>query len=735
MSFPNSKKAAKPLKSARLMLEWALLLALAIAGAAFLHASGSTERIDNQLLDTGTALTRPAPSDEVVVVAIDDCSLSQQGNWPWSRDIHAELVERLTEAGAKLVIIDVLFLEPTDPEQDAALADAIRANGKVILPHTFGPRPNTQFEQDPLLPLPQLASAARAVGHVAVETDDDGVLRRFELDYASDEKLYPHLGTVVMEQLGKPIAPDIRSSAPVVPFYDRSTFPVTQSAASVLDGSAPRSVLKDKIVLVGATAQGMGDRYSVATGDVGLMPGVDAQANLISALIQDALINPVGAIWHNLLAAAALLVLFLAFWSLAPRYVLICAVLLVVGVLALSVGLLALGQVWLPPASIMFIIMLAYPIWSWRRLSHASRYLEREAARLTGTDTVAADHGGLDYVSHQIEQLRGLVRTVHDSLSFLRRVIETAPDAIVVLDRQDKVQMLNAKADLLFPEGEEMENAKFADFLASSNAHLAKDSGELVTGDGRTFLIARAELDATEAEDTAGSIIALREVTELRRLDDERRQMLEFLSHDMRTPQVAIVGLTRSGDADPDTLRRIRLQADRTLKLADDFVQLARLDSPNLQKHDADIGALVEEACDRAYTLAESKQITLEQDVPEDPCFAAVDASLIARMLDNLIGNAIKYSYEGAKVFVGFSSVEATHMVFTVADNGPGLSQERQAEPFARFGAHSTHAGPSSGLGLALVKKVVDAHDGVIVVASTPGAGTRFTITLPIEEA
>ena len=719
------------MKSARLMLEWAALLLLAIAGAVLLHTSGATDRIDNQILDTGSALTRPAPSEDVVVVAIDDRSLAQTGTWPWSRDVHARLLDRLTEAGANMVVLDILFIEPTVPEADAALAEAIRANGRVILPHTFGPRANTQFGQDPLLPLPQFARAALAVGHVAVAPDADGVLRRFELTYPGDDKAYPHLASVVMRELGKPVASDLAAAAPIVPFYDRDTFPPTQSASSVLDGSAPASVLKDKIVLVGATAQGMGDRYSVATGDVGLMPGVEAQANLISALQQGAFISPVATLWHNVVAAGALLLLFLAFWNLAPRYVLICAVAVVATVLALSLGLLGGLRMWLPPASIILVIMLAYPLWSWRRLSHASRYLEREAARLTGSANVAADHGGLDYVSHQIEQLRGLVRTVHDSLSFLRRVIETAPDAIVVLDRQDKVQMLNAKADLLFPEGEEMENAKFADFLDSLDAQLSKDGGELVTGDGRTFLIARAQLDAGEGDDAAGNIIALREVTELRRLDDERRQMLEFLSHDMRTPQVAIVGLTRSAEPDSDTLRRIRAQADRTLKLADDFVQLARLENLDLQKYDADIGALVEEACDRAYSLAQGKGIVLEQDVPEDPCFASVDASLIARMLDNLIGNAIKYVDAGGKVKVRFSRADSTHMLFSVADNGPGLSQERQAEPFARFGAHATHAGPSAGLGLAFVKKVVDAHDGTIAVESAPGQGTTFTITMP----
>lgn len=726
--------------SARLRLEWAILLLLAIVGASLLNAGTSTDRIDHQILDTASALTRPAAHPDIVLVTIDDRSLSEEGNWPWSRDIHARLIDRLTQAGARLVVFDVLFLEPGDAAADEALANAIRTNGKVVLPHTFGPRPNTELAQDPVLPLPELASAALGIGHVVVDTDPDGVLRRFELGYDIEGEVYPHLAAVALDRLGQPVAPTLLDTSPVVPFQPRSSFPQA-SASSVIDGSAPQTFLRDKIVLIGATAQGMGDRYSVASGDVGLMPGVEAQANLLSALLQDALIQPVGSLVHDLLAAGILLLLFLAFWYLSPRYVLICAVGLIAALLLLSLGLLALGRLWLPPASIVLAIMLAYPLWSWRRLSHASRYLDREAARLTGGLATPGEARGLDFVTQQIEQLRGLISTVSDSLSFLRRVIETAPDAIVVLDRKEEVQMLNARAAELFPDWEELEDATLGEFLIFADAKLMRGGTEMQTKDGRTFLIARAELDGSDRTAETGSIIALRDVTDLRRLDDERRQMLEFLSHDMRTPQAAIVGLTRrlpepGEPADPDMIRRIRLQAERTLKLADDFVQLARLEGTELQIDDADLAALVEEACDRAWSQAESKRITLEQDVPEEPCFAEVDASLIARLIDNLIGNAIKYCDAGSIVRVRLTAGSDEHFVLKVADNGPGLPETREADPFARFGSHSSgqgmHAGPSVGLGLALVKKVVEAHRGSIEVQSAPGEGTAFTMTIPI---
>ena len=384
--------------------------------------------------------------------------------------------------------------------------------------------------------------------------------------------------------------------------------------------------------------------------------------------------------------------------------------------------------------SLLLVILLAYPLWSWRRLTAVSLYLDREAERLVGPGKPIGDLEGVDFIARQVSRVRQLVLNVSDSLDFLRKVIEAAPDAIIVLDKDGMAQMMNAKGQALFPNWHAEEAITLPDLMARTNARLREQRGELDTADGKTFLLARATLGAGNGEAAGGEIIALREVTEIRRREEERKQMLEFLSHDMRTPQVAIIGLAGRALEDakpPEMLKRIRKQAERTLKLADDFVQLARLEEASIQREDADIGALVEEACDRFYAPAQGKAITLEQQLPEDPLFARVDASLIARMLDNLIGNAIKYSPDQTVISVSLAAHGDSDLALSVADQGPGLPEERLASPFARFGAHESHAGPSAGLGLAFVKRVVETHGGTIDVQSRQGQGTRFVVVLP----
>ena len=259
-------------------------------------------------------------------------------------------------------------------------------------------------------------------------------------------------------------------------------------------------------------------------------------------------------------------------------------------------------------------------------------------------------------------------------------------------------------------------------------------AAELVLADGRTFLVASQQFEMQNREGS-WEIVALRDVTEAREREQEWREMLEFLSHDMRTPQVAIIGLADRAESapGPDGIgRRIRLQAEKTLKLADDFVQLARLNEAEIEREDTDLAALSEEASDAAYSQARRKHIKVTCDYsPDEDYVVSADPSLIARLLDNLVGNAVKYSPEGSEVQIALETIGTDIVGITVSDSGPGLPPERKATPFERFGSRAKPQTASAGLGLSFVKRVVDRHSGTISVDSQPGGGTRFRITLP----
>ncbi|GAA4642942.1 CHASE2 domain-containing protein [Pontixanthobacter gangjinensis] len=724
----------------RLILEWAILLACACGLAVLALSAQVTNRMDGRLLDFSTWLANGPVSDDIVIVAIDDYSLNRIGAWPWSRQTHAQLVRELDEAGAQSILFDVLFLEPTEAKADTALANAIRDSGKVILPHTFAAQENSENNVAVAYPLEILRAPALAVGHVYTEPDQDGILRRFDLALQSGDDVFLQFAMAALQAgsadeddpPGKSAGANVPKRKAIVPFNPAGSYAVIP-AANILDSDIPRGFLEGKTIIIGAIAPGLSDRYFVPSGRVEIMSGVETQANLLAAIKQGNLIYEADSRWPLALSLLAILAQFLAFWRLNPRRGLYATVALIIAMLTLSVGLVVAAGVWIPVATAAVVMLLAYPLWSWRRLTTVSEYLDREAGRLPHQLPENTEAGGFDIIAQQVDRMRKLISSVSDSFTFLQQVIELAPDAIIVLDRDGVVQMMNQKADLLFTEWDLADRPAFGEVVLLANAIIDNEKGELTSKDGDVFLMASADFVASDSA-KSGQIVALRDISQIRRRETERAEMLEFLSHDMRTPQVAIIGLTKGAASDAvgnDRLRRIRTQAERTLKLADDFVQLARLEEAALYFEDTDLSALAEEACDRAYSLAKKKGITVTQELSEMPVFAWVEASLIARLLDNLLGNAIKYSPGKSVVMLSVREMDDENVVLAVSDEGPGLPTERLADPFARFGAHETKAGPSAGLGLTFVQRTVQKHHGTIEVVSHSTTGTKFSIELP----
>lgn len=725
------------LSQRRLALEWLLLLIASALFAAFVAHGDLTRRLNFFMLDFASSLVSREPSQEIGIVAIDERSLAVVGEWPWRRATHARLIDNLRKAGAKLVFYDVLLVEPGDPQDDAALAEAISRHGNVILPFSFVPTLNEAEGIDPEYPLPAFADAAAALGHVDVTPDKDGVLRRFALALKIDQKSYPHF---VMAGRGRvdfaKDTPDIAPGEPwpIVPFEPGDAYSVIPAYA-VLDGTVPQALLKGRTILVGATAQGMGDSHSVPFGRIGLISGVEAQATLLDALQSDRLIRDLPVYWAVALAAVALLIQFLGFWKLAARSGFIVSVALITGTAAFAIVLVPMAQVWIAPGAALLVMALAYPLWSWRRLTVVSGYLQREVDRLIATTGETTMASGFDMVARQVNQMRQLIGDIGDALTFVRGAIEASPDATLVLDENNGVMLANQAAVRLFNETLEPVGQSLADLYLNQNLALDPDNAQISLHDGRVFLLATASLSDKLRQSQAFRIIAFRDITEIRRRQRENDELVEFLSHDMRSPQVAIMALTEALCAENAELaQRIRSQAELTLGLADGFVQIARVREAGANFENHDLSFLLQETIDQAYALAAKKNITLQRDIPDDPIFAQIDPGLIARMASNLIGNAVKYADEGGGVIVKLALRADDELQISVVDDGPGLPEARIRDPFTRFGPQSSSDAPSAGLGLAFVKRVVDAHHGQIEAKPNPAGGTIFEITLPLSQ-
>ncbi|UAB77659.1 CHASE2 domain-containing protein [Erythrobacter sp. SCSIO 43205] len=724
----------------RLFAEWFVLFTAMLALLFAAQLRGWTERFDLALLDLEASINTPAIDPRIILVEIDDPSLEEVGAWPWDRAIHAELIRRIDSYSPAAIGYDVLFIEGTDEASDAALASALADSGKVVLPHSFGPKPNTVRGEVPLYPLPMLRDAASAVGHVALTPDADGVARRFELVRGEGGEGYPHFSVRLLE-----IAGELQSYAVSGPFRRQTSAIVRYGArgsvsalpaSAVLSGSVPPEFFKGAIVFVGATSPGLGDRYSVPAHAGRLLTGAEMQAHLANAMLSGNLIEKADTRLALALQAIVIALLFASFWRLSPRSALIVAILLTASLFVGSILSLTVFNIWLPVGGALLAIVIAYPLWGWRRLASVSRFLESEAAslrELARLPTGRTQSGeGFDVVAQQVALLKRLTKGVSSNLKLIQDVIDADPDVMLVTDGDGRVTMGNFAAENLFGAAPKSKNFTLDELFAQVDGILDKERDELNLADGRSFWMASAHLD----EDVGSKVLSLREVTEIKKAERQRRETLEFLSHDMRSPQVAIISLARQADealSIEERFARITEQSRRTLKLTEDFVQIARISNEGVEREETELGSIVQEAADRAYPLARKYSVKVLFDPPGEPVFAYVDGFAIARMLDNLISNAVKYSPEGGQILITLDEGDGEAFEISVADTGPGLSPERKQAPFARFGARDTSKGPSSGLGLAYVKQVVDRHGGTISVESEEGKGTRFVIHLPYQ--
>jgi signal transduction histidine kinase len=231
-----------------------------------------------------------------------------------------------------------------------------------------------------------------------------------------------------------------------------------------------------------------------------------------------------------------------------------------------------------------------------------------------------------------------------------------------------------------------------------------------------------------------GVIITLSDISPFKISERQRREMLDFLSHDLRSPLVSIIALTQIAEqrGNSELPQQVRSAARRTLDLAESFVQLTRaehLDRTALTE--VDLVFVAESVREQIRPQAERRGIRLRQRVEPAQARVMGDGALLERALMNLLDNAVKYSPAGSEVWLGLRP-EDGQIHCWVADTGPGIThsdQERLFQRFQRLDPDPRTRG--AGLGLAFVKTVVDRHGGRIEVDSESGRGSCFSLWLP----
>ncbi len=232
---------------------------------------------------------------------------------------------------------------------------------------------------------------------------------------------------------------------------------------------------------------------------------------------------------------------------------------------------------------------------------------------------------------------------------------------------------------------------------------------------------------------------------ELEKVNAQKDRFLGMAAHDLRNPlghifTVADILLEdldgKITDQQRELLEITKSSSQFMLDLVNDLLDIAKIESGklNLNLQETDLAALVSQNVTRNRALAGKKNITLEVDVPDDLPPLTVDPGKMEQVLNNLISNAIKYSYPDTTVKIQLARQDDA-VLLSVADEGQGIpadEQDKLFQPFERTSVTTTGGEKSTGLGLAIVKRIVEGHHGKIWVESSVGKGTTFYVSLPL---
>lgn len=428
-----------------------------------------------------------------------------------------------------------------------------------------------------------------------------------------------------------------------------------------------------------------------------------------------------------------------------------------------GIGLLALG------GGVVFSLLLS------TRLVRPIRDMQAAAQRIAGGDydvTVEPQTSDeLGRLAEQFNEMAAELRRYRDlnvekilaEQRKLAGVLRSIDDGLVVVDGDFAVQEMNpAAASVLEVDAQRAEGRHFLEVTRNeplfesirSAAQAEPPISDPPTRDPDDILTVQRE-DTTryyqylvtpidDEEEPHGVILLLRDVTELKEVDQLKTEFVATASHELKTPLTSI-GMSmemieeRHGDELPERDRELLEgtveDIDRLKALVDDLLDLSKIESGQMEMEVASVSVelLFQKATQALRSQAEGQDVALTTEAPDDLPEVRADPTKITWVLNNLVSNALRYTEAGGHIRLS-AQASGPAVELSVADDGAGIPYALQPKIFDKFVQVDDERSSGTGLGLSICKEIVEAHGGRIWVDSTPGDGSTFTFTLRAAE-
>jgi len=352
--------------------------------------------------------------------------------------------------------------------------------------------------------------------------------------------------------------------------------------------------------------------------------------------------------------------------------------------------------------------------------------------------SVLADYAAIAIENSRLYQISETERTKLETT--LNRIAEV----VMVLDDDFNIIFLNAASRKAFELGD-------ADLMGKSIYDVVKHSdfedlmNASVTGNNKEHEISFEDGRIYTGQCTpvtgVGWAVTMQDVTNMKMVDRIKSDFIHTVSHDLRSPLTAILGyvelLERIGplnDQQREFTRRVQASVQSITALVNDLLDLGRIEAGfDAGKDEVHLQEILRYTLDTLQNQITDKKLVMLVNTPQNLPSLRGNPIRLRQLVDNLVGNAVKYTPAGGNVTISMEN-EDGQVIFRISDTGVGIPLTDQPHIFEKFyrATNAPKGTPGTGLGLAIVKSIVDNHEGRIWVESQPGQGTTFYVVLPV---